>query len=189
MGNKEDAKLWIKNYELKKDIFRVKYLDPFLKRVINKKTSKATVLDIGCGWGTTIKFLKPDQKYIGIDINKIFLEYIKKTYNHKYIKPKKGKLPTKIPVKDDLANLTICSMVLLELRNIKSSIETLFKKTKKGGEVCIINLSKRGTKYAIQSFKRVDKKGKNYMKGLFKLPSGIKIKTKIYLHKEEEIES
>lgn len=187
--SKELAELWIKNYDSKNDTFRVKHLEPFLKKLIKSKSFDSIILDIGCGWGLAIKFLRPSHKYIGIDINKNFFPYIKKNYKHKYIKLKEGKLPTKIEIKDNLADLTLCSMVLLDIKNIKPAIKKLFDKTKKGGEICIINLSAQGTKEAIKSFEKNCEKKKNYMKGNYRLPSGIKIKTSIYLHKEEEIES
>lgn len=57
------------------------------KIVINNYStikSKYKVLDIGCGTGYIVKYLPDDISYIGIDVNKKYIDYAKNKYSNKY---------------------------------------------------------------------------------------------------------
>ena len=77
MYNKKYAEAWIRNHESRKDNFRVEHFEPFIKKIINKTPDYSKILDVGCGWGTIIEFLKNTHEYCGIDKTKEFLDYIK----------------------------------------------------------------------------------------------------------------
>ena len=54
------------------------------KIVINNYStikSKYKVLDIGCGTGYIVKYLPDDISYIGIDVNKKYIDYAKNKYS------------------------------------------------------------------------------------------------------------
>ena len=56
--NKNYTEKWIKNYESKKDVYRVKYLEPYFKKLILNLPEKSKILDVGCGWGTIVSFFE-----------------------------------------------------------------------------------------------------------------------------------
>jgi ubiquinone/menaquinone biosynthesis C-methylase UbiE len=184
--NKKYARAWIKNYESGKDIFRVKLIHPFLKNKVKDLPAKAKILDVGCGWGVVVSFLKNSQIYYGIDIPKIFFKYIKLKYKNPNIHLKYGKLPNKIDVPDNYFDLTIASMVLHLLPDYSKAIKILFKKTKIGGKVLIIDF--RDSLDLISGYKKIYRKTNKYIKGVYVLPSGIEFESIVYFHKENELE-
>lgn len=66
----------------------------YLIKKLSEKTYKK-VLDFACGTGYISKLI-PDEKYIGLDINKSYIEYARKKFpNKKFILAKPGELPFK----------------------------------------------------------------------------------------------
>ncbi|MFA5992794.1 MAG: class I SAM-dependent methyltransferase [Candidatus Pacearchaeota archaeon] len=189
LKDSETAKAWIKNYESKNDNYRVKYLEPYIKKVINKVHNNSKILDIGCGWGMVTKFIKPFQEYTGIDINKNFFRYILKNQSKKKIKLLEGKLPEKINVKDNYFNLVICSMTIHSTPKIKKDIQVLFKKAKKSGKVVIIDFKNSAEKILRKTCVKKKKETKDYIKGIYTLPSGIEVYSETYFFKEKEYET
>lgn len=183
----EYVKAWIQNEESKKDSYRIRYLKPYLKKIVKNSKKKEKILDVGCGWGTIISFLKKNQQYVGIDKNPGFFGYIKKEYKNKNIRLTKGSLPNKLKVKANSFDLIICSMVLHYLPNIKKSIKTLISKTKEKGKLIIIDFSDKGKRIK-KEFSKEAKEKENYIKGKVKLPSGIQVHAKVHFHKEKEFE-
>lgn len=184
---KQIANLWIKNYESKKDIFRTKYLEPYLKKIIQSLPKNSKILDVGCGWGMVANFIRKDQEYIGIDINKEFFPYILKNNKKKKIKLIWGKLPNKMKVKENYFDLVICSLVLHVLPNLNKSVNKIISKSKH--KIVIVDFNDTKAKITLLSgFPNIKKKTKRYIKGVTKLPSGIHVPAQVYFHKEEEYE-
>lgn len=46
-------------------------------------SSNANVLDIGCGTGVAIEYLRPDIEYVGFDINPDYIQFAKAKYGNK----------------------------------------------------------------------------------------------------------
>jgi len=184
--NKKYAESWIKNYESKKDVNRVKNLEPFIKKKINDLKPASKILDVGCGWGMVAKFLKQSHHYYGLDIPKTFLDYIKKIYPHPNLHLKFGKLPDKVDVENSYFDLVIASMVLHVLPSFKKSINLLLKKTKPGGRVIIVDF--RDSLDLSYVFTNVIQNDKKAIKGNFLSYSGEKMKAEVYYHREKEIE-
>ncbi|MBI2583473.1 MAG: class I SAM-dependent methyltransferase [Candidatus Aenigmarchaeota archaeon] len=187
MYDKSTADIWIKNYESRKDIFRVKYLEPYLKRIMNKAPKNAKILDVGCGWGTAAKFLRKGQEYCGIDPNTAFFDYIRSKFKGQ-IKLIEGSLPSDAKVDNESYDLVICSLVLHNIGDIKASIEALFSKAKTSAKVIIVELNDHSHQMIKKRFDSFDIKKKNHVKGNFIFPSGLKIKTEVYFYKETDCE-
>jgi ubiquinone/menaquinone biosynthesis C-methylase UbiE len=186
---KKYAKVWIDNYESRKDIYRVKYLEPYLKKFIKQTPSKSKILDVGCGWGTVDKFLKKSHEYSGIDLTKEFFKYINTKFKHENLKLKIGSLPNDVKFKDNYFDLVICSLVLHTVPNLDDSIKKLFSKSKIGGEVLIIDFNDETEKYIKKKgFDTVSVKKKGYMSGTYLLPSGIIFPAEVYFYNEKDYE-
>ncbi len=188
-SKKEYAEIWIKNYESRKDTFRVKYLEPFLRSHIKKLPENAKVLDVGCGWGTIIKFLKPSHEYTGVDPNKYFFSYIRRKYSNREMTLLYGKLPSKLPVPDNYFDLVVCSMTLHLVESLENSIKTLFSKVKKGGKLLIVDFRDKAEKVIREKiYPVVCEETENHIKGISILPSGLKVCNEAFFHKEKNIE-
>jgi len=188
-NDKKIAQAWIDNYESGEDEFRVKYLEPYLKEIIRAQNKNAKILDVGCGWGTALAFISSTQEYYGIDKNKHFFPYLKKKYKELDLNLKHGSLPEKVNVPDEYFDLTICSMVLLDVQNFIDAIDILFAKTKSHGKVIIIDFNDEAEKVVKKDFfEEVEVNEEGYIKGTTVLPSGLKFKHDIFFHKEKKFE-
>jgi len=184
--DKKYALAWIENHESRRDSFRVKYLEPYLKGII-KKNLKAQILDIGCGWGTIADFVEK-QEYLGIDINKHFFSYILLKNKNKKITLRKDQLPNINSVKNNKFDLVICSMVLHTTLNLKKAIKQIFSKLKDNGQVVIVDFNNDSEQKIREGFFKKLKNTDKYSSGIYKLESGTQLKAEVYFHKEEEIE-
>lgn len=186
---KDYSESYIKNHESKKDIFRVKYLEPYLKRFVGKIPGNSKILDIGCGWGVVPNFTKKTQSYYGMDVSQYFLDYVKRNFKGKNIHLAKGSLPSKIPFEENDFDVVICSMVLHAIGDLRGSVNALFKKSKSGGKVLIVDFVDSAKEFIKnQGFLEVSKKTDKYMAGTYALPSGIVIPAEVYFHKEKDYE-
>jgi hypothetical protein len=52
------AENWIRHAQFGKDIFRAKYLWPYLSSIIKTSQKDAKFLDIGCGWGEALDYIR-----------------------------------------------------------------------------------------------------------------------------------
>jgi len=187
MNNKKQiAKLWIKNHESKKDVFRRKYLEPYLKRIVRSLPKNSKILDVGCGWGTVAEFIRRDQEYVGTDSNKEFFDYLLKNNNGKKIRLIENSLPHKIKVKSNSFDLVICSLVMHNLPNINKSIKEMASKSK--NKILLVDFNDREAKSLLSSglCKKIKKGNKEGIIGITKLPSGIEVPFTAYFHKESE---
>lgn len=170
MYDKEYAEKWILNDLLGKDTFRLEHLEPFIRREIQGLPRGAKILDVGCGWGMPIKFLREDQSYIGVDPTKEFFPHIQKKYPNKSLKLLEGRLPSQIPVGEEF-DLVICSMVLHCLRDIKESLKTLFSKTKQGGRVLVIDFGDSSEKVLREeTYDPIHEENASHIRGLQHCP-------------------
>lgn len=185
--NKRYAEEWIKNHESKKDIFRTKHLEPYLKKII-KENPLAKILDVGCGWEVIANFIKK-QDYTGVDTNKHFFEYIKIKNKNKKITLKKGSLPKKINISENDFDLVICSMVLHTTPSLKSSIKTIFKKIEENKKAIIIDFNDFSETKIRKGFFKIKKSAKKQISGKYRINSGIELNAEVYFHKEKEIET
>lgn len=46
----------------------------YVANVLDKISNESSVLDVGCGFGTLLKVLKPSHSYVGFDLSKVALE-------------------------------------------------------------------------------------------------------------------
>ncbi len=183
------AQTWIKNYESGKDSFRVKYLEPYLKKTFSNINKNQTLLDIGCGWGSLLEFLPSNTCYQGIDIAPNFFDYIKNKFSNKNINLKYGKLPNQIDVKSNHFDICVCSQVLHTVLNSEESIKTLFSKLKLNGNLFVITFNNQSKNSLISSFNQIEKLDDSYIMGELTLPSKLKIQTEIHFHKEKDYEN
>ncbi|MDD5725794.1 MAG: class I SAM-dependent methyltransferase [Patescibacteria group bacterium] len=189
MYDHEYVQAWIRNYESGKDFYRVKYLEPHLQQILFGLPPKIKILDIGCGWGTILKYLQTSHEYYGVDIADDFFEYIHRTSSHPNITLQHGSLPNDLPVPDESFDLGICSMVLHTVADLDQAIETCFKKIKLGGKLIIIDFNDKTEKMMMSDpANSLDEKRTGYIRGEVVLASGIGVKTEVYFHKEEEFE-
>ena len=129
MYDEEYAKQWISNHLSRKDTFRTKYLEPTLRKEIQNLPAKSKILDIGCGWGTIIEFLKDSQEYVGVDPTKEFFPYIRSKFSRNKINLIVGKLPNKLRVAGKF-DFVICSLAIHCTKYLKDSVKTIFSKLK-----------------------------------------------------------
>lgn len=183
---KQYAEAWIKNDEGGEDISRTKYLEPALKEKINLLPENTKILDIGCGWGTVIKFLKEGHEYLGIDPAKEFFPYIKEKFPNKTLKFKTGKLPNDLDASNDF-DFIICSMVLHCNPYLSESLKILFSKLKNNKKALIISF-RDSAEEALRKevYNPVIEEDKSHIKGIANLPSGIKIMGETFFYKEKE---
>jgi ubiquinone/menaquinone biosynthesis C-methylase UbiE len=185
MYDKDYASTWIKNNESGKDVFRVKYLEPYLKKYLSK-LDIVSILDVGCGWGIVIKYLKSNQKYSGFDITEEFLDYIKEKYSNKKFNLKSGSLPNNIPYEEKF-DCVICSMVLHTVSNLRKSIEVLKTKTK--SRLLIIEFNDEAKVPLKDSFVKKEYEKEDVIEGIVKLPSGLEVDAEVFFYKEQDIEN
>jgi ubiquinone/menaquinone biosynthesis C-methylase UbiE len=183
------AKSWIENYETSNDVFRVKYLEPFLKKQIDSLPSTASILDVGCGWGTLVKFLKSSHHYYGIDPVPYFFKYIKTKFKNKNIILKKGNLPSSVGGDNKKFDFVVCSMVLHTTPFLKKSIKTIFSKINDKGQLLIIDFNNSSEKVLREEiYNPIIEQDNSHVKGISTLPSGVEVLSETYFHKEDEIE-
>tara|TARA_Y100001970_G_C14221497_1_gene852951 strand:- start:1283 stop:1999 length:717 start_codon:yes stop_codon:yes gene_type:complete len=106
----------------------------FVKNKISKRNFH---LDIGCGPGTFLNFLKA-KKSIGADISKKQIDYANKLYkkkNLKFIKMKKDKIPFKKNSFDSVSMIELIEH--LPKKNILKLINEIYLKMKPGGTLYI----------------------------------------------------
>lgn len=188
MYDEEYAEKWIADYESHKDTFRVKYLEPIISEKIRSLPEKARILDIGCGWGMAAEFLKDQQEYTGVDPTKEFFPYIKAKYPNKKIKLISGKLPDEINAEGNF-DFVICSMAIHCTGELKESIRTIFSKVKKHGRVFIIDFNDSAEeRLRTKTYIPVYEEDKFHIRGISTLPSGIKVESETFFHKENDFE-
>src|SRR3989344_256087 len=189
MYDKEYAKIWIENYESQKDTYRVKYIEPFLKKIIEKTPKNCKIIDVGCGWGTVVKFIKKDQEYSGRDIVPEFFKYIRLKNKRKNLDLKYGRLPKEINAPENYYDLAICSLVLHTVGDLQNSIHEIFKRVRKNRKVVIIMYNDSSEDLLRnKTFEKKYFESKSYIRGKLILPSKLKIDVEINIHNEKEIE-
>ncbi len=188
MYDSEYASTWIKNEESGKDFYRIDYLYPFLEKFFRELPENLTVLDVGCGWGTIIRYLKKNHQYHGVDPVNEFLGHIKLKYPWRDMKLSTGSLPDKIFIEEKF-DVVVCSMALHTVGDLITSIKTLVSKVKSGGTLLIIDFNDSSEQLLKKTFKRIDLSKKDHVQGIITLGSGIPVYSDIYFHKEKDFES
>tara|TARA_Y100000310_G_scaffold340825_1_gene437924 strand:+ start:6920 stop:7564 length:645 start_codon:yes stop_codon:yes gene_type:complete len=188
MYDEEYAKQWIANDESRKDVFRTKHLEPIIKEKIQELPKNARILDVGCGWGMVVRFLKSSQEYVGVDPTKEFFPHIKSKFPAKNLTFVEGKLPDKINVEGDF-DFVICSMAIHCTKHLKKSLKTIFSKLKKDGIAFIIDFNDSAEKrLRTEVYSHVYEEDKFHVKGVATLPSGINVVSETFFHKENDFE-
>lgn len=187
MYDKNYVQTWIDNHESWKDSFRIDYLDPYLKEIF-KDINNMKVLDVWCGWGVLLDFLKSNNSYCGIDVAVDFFDYIREKKSEIEIILKYGKLPSNIDVLDSFFDICVCSQVLHTVSNLENSIDTLFSKLKSNGKLIIIVFNEKSKEPLIDSFDPIEEVNDVHVIGETELPSGFKVHAEVYFHKEKDYE-
>lgn len=188
--DKDYAKTWIKHYESNDDVFRTEYLEPYLKTKLSTLPNDSKILDVGCGWGVVLNFIKQKSRYYGVDIVPEFLEYVKNKYKNSVdlLSLKRGNLPDNIDHMDNFFDVVICSMVLHTISDIQKSIKTIFSKLNNNGKLFIITFNDNSLDYMKSCFERIYEQNDKYIRGVFVLPSNLKIEVENYFHGEKNYE-
>lgn len=109
---------------------RLKLLYKLIKKSKGKK-----LIDVGCGDGFVLDYLKPlNKKLYGIDISEKRVKRVKKMVPDAKIKLCSA---DNISYKDNFFDITLCSEVLEHVRNPVRSIKELIRITKKNGIIII----------------------------------------------------
>ncbi|MBS3147398.1 class I SAM-dependent methyltransferase [Candidatus Woesearchaeota archaeon] len=182
------ADAWIRNHESGKEVFRENYLAPYLKQVFQAPDVK-TILDVGCGWGFALSFVRPDQQYRGIDPTQEFLDYIVAQSTHPRLSVSLGRLPDALDASDSHFDLTLCSLVLHTVPELTHSLVTLIAKTKPNGRVVVIDFCD-SAEQALRTdvFRTVYGQDETRIAGIACLPSGVEVEAEVYFHKERDFE-
>ena len=107
MYDKHYAEAWIADYESGKDVHRSRYIMPFLKKILLEAPERTKILDVGCGWGIAIPYIKKSDEYIGIDVTPDFFDYVKKLYSYPNVALQYGGLPDAIGLEGQLFDIII----------------------------------------------------------------------------------
>ncbi len=188
MYDKAYAQTWIENHESGKDTFRVEYLEPYFRDTFKDLGDNFKVLDVGCGWGSLLDFLKPNIFYHGVDITVDFFDYVKNKFPKRNLILNSGRLPDSVKVSDNSFDVCVCSQVLHTLSNLEKSIEILFSKLKYNGKLVVITFSDKSKEPLIGSFNPIEKLDDVHVIGQAMLPSGLKVHAEVYFHKEKDYE-
>ena len=133
-GKKPQSVFWNSNFN---QIKRFEELLNFLPDIIFK--NGCTIADVGCGYGALYEFMRLNEKYkkikyIGVDINKHFIEVFKKTYNNKVEAYLGSKPKNKVDycLMSGTYNLTKIKNVLLWEKYIYNNLKKCLSKSNKG---------------------------------------------------------
>src|SRR3989338_11674296 len=170
MYDKNYAQSWIKAYESKKDWYRTDYLEPYLEDFVNKLPSKCNILDVGCGWGALVKFLKKDQKYTGVDPVGEFFPYIRENSTNRNIKLVEDGLPKLSKIKGKY-DCIICSMTLHTVEDLEKSMKSLNSLLSDNGTILIVDFNDASEKLLRSSLKEVFISKKNHIRGMVEIAS------------------
>jgi len=118
------------------------FFKKFLKNVKNKK-----ILEIGCGDGGVIQFLKKDNWVIGVDISKNGVEFLKQEHNMKSFQADISY--EKLPFKDESFDVVIILETIEHLKCPHHAIEEIQRVLKKEKGLVIISIPnpKNGHKF------------------------------------------
>jgi len=187
MYNKKYAEAWIADSLSGRDEMRVSFIFPYLKEIISQSSDDSKILDVGCGWGIAVPYLKLGQKYYGIDVTTDFFDYVKKKYPERDLVLQYGALPGPFDFEDGFFDLIICSMSLHTVEDLSSSIDNLFSKLKPSGKLVIIDFNDVSQKEIVGRFRDAEIK-ENYCKGIYMLDCGKEIESEIFFHQEKDYE-
>ncbi|MDR2395567.1 MAG: methyltransferase domain-containing protein [Endomicrobium sp.] len=110
--------------------------DGRLLTVLHNISKSSKVLEVGCGFGRILKEVKkqyPDVEAYGIDLDESILQRLPSEINSKV-----GSI-LKIPYEDNTFDFVFCVEVLEHAIDIENAIEELFRVTKPGGKVLILD--------------------------------------------------
>ena len=145
-----------------------------------RPTSKDIILDVGCGTGQAVRFLKPyiigGVRYIGLDLLKEGLDRTKSKINNLGIKENtfciQADFSQKIPMKMGSVDFLICHFALYVIydNNLRKNLmNDFFNLLKPGGMMLTTNPSKNySPSFIINESIRLDKNNKNIFEYLIK---------------------
>ncbi len=181
----EYARTWIRHSQSGTDPFREEYLGPYFKE---RLATVSDILDVGCGWGAVLDYLKHDVSYTGVDRVSEFLDFIKQKYGSKF--QNMTLYCAKLP---DLRihrrySVVLCSMVLHMAPDLRRCIDILYTALNDGGRLILVTFADKGYEFIHGAFVRVDTADAGHISGSYELPSGILVETEIYFHRESNYE-
>lgn len=120
-----------RSFLLKKIYYRLTNISVKKLKTIPKISQASNILDIGCGTGDTLRYIKeyinPDAKLYGIDIDK-------NTYLPDFVEFKSCNIEhSSLPYEDNTFDIVISNFVLEHLQNPQKLFEESFRILKKGG--------------------------------------------------------
>lgn len=138
------------------------------------------ILDVGCGTGQALKFLRPHIKsgirYMGLDLLKVGLDLVKSKANSFGVGNNTFCIQADffqgIPIKKSMVDCVICHFALHVIYDVNLRINlliALFETLKPGGTLAIVNPSKSYDPMSIvQESARIDKNSKNILNQLIR---------------------
>lgn len=124
--------------------YRSDYITFFIKRFINEISIKNKIIDLGCGRGRNLYYLKElgFKSVTGIDL------YQFKEIDIKAIEFIKTNLENKIPVQNKY-NIILCNYIFMFIKN-KHALISEITRISEVGAFCIVELNKKNLKNGIK---------------------------------------
>ncbi len=116
-------------------------IDPFLKIVIKKLPINAVIGEIGCGAGSTIKFLTPYQHWYGVDMDKEVLRKIKAEHKSEKIHVRYGAVSSHLDIPDNGCDVLFCIFKVHALPNLREAVQVLLAKAAYGGKIILFDFA------------------------------------------------
>ncbi len=138
---RNNARLWIENRKLPTD------LRQYLLYLIVNDSDNPVILDIGCGNGwllDEILTIKPDFdcKYIGLDANDIFINYLKSRPLDRRTIFIEADFEEKFQeIQDNTIDKAFAVLSFIEMTNLKVAFSNVYDKLKSGGSCIIVVLN------------------------------------------------
>ncbi|MDO8555554.1 MAG: methyltransferase domain-containing protein [Nanoarchaeota archaeon] len=116
-------------------------IDPFIKAVMRKLPIDATIGEIGCGAGSTIKLLTPHQHWYGADTNKEVLRQIKANTKSEKVHVRYGAVSPHLDFPDNGCDILFCLLKVHMIDNLREALAVLLAKASYGGKIIIVDFS------------------------------------------------
>lgn len=188
--SKTDADIWWESHNSWKDIERDEFIHWLMESNIKSLWESDSIIDIWSAWAPPLKYIWENQKYLWVDMDLSFFEWLKKTYPDKKFEIVIGALPDKIDIKEKF-NLVICSMVLHWVDELEESIKSILDKKLKWWKLLLVAYSNESQQIHLNNdfIDETYQRRENFFQWKVLHPwSKSSVYMEIRYHKEEDIE-